>query len=73
MSEQDTRALRRSATETTNLSLSLPNVMIQKLKEEMDERMLGSVQEAIRMILSDYFAGTWIVDLARKILEEVKH
>lgn len=71
MSEYDKASFRRSATETTNISLSLPNVMIDKLKQEMEERILGSIQEVIRSILSDYVAGIWLKDLARELVNEL--
>lgn len=63
---------RRSGTETTVISLSLPNIMVDKLKEEMDKRMLNSLQEVIRSILGDYFSGEMLIDMARTILRKLK-
>lgn len=36
-------------------TMSLPESMNKALEKEMEKRKLGSIQETIRFILSDYF------------------
>ena len=39
-------------------TMSIPDAMSKALEKEQEKRKLGSIQETIRFIMSEYFDGT---------------